>query len=286
MKIGVIGGSGLYGMEGLERKRWVTVVTPFGKPSDQFLTGRLGLRDMVFLPRHGRGHRILPGEINHRANIYGMKKLGVSAIISVGAVGSLKEEYKPMDIVLVDQFFDRTKRSRDFTFFGDGVVAHVSFAHPVCASLRQILLNGVRQAGATGHDGGTYVNMEGPAFSTRSESLFYRAQGWDVIGMTNLGEARCAREAEICYATLAMVTDYDCWREAEEAVTVDAVVANLQSNTRTAQQVIRFAVQEMNPESDCACHHSLAHAVMTAPHAMKPAMRKKLSLLIGKYCQE
>lgn len=283
MKLGVIGGSGLYGMEGLERKRWVTVATPFGKPSDQLLTGRLDDCEMVFLPRHGRGHRLLPSELNHRANIYALKKLGVGHIISVSAVGSLKEQYKPTDIVLVNQFFDRTKRSRDFTFFGDGVVAHVAFADPVCSRLHSLLAGCARSVGATVHVGGTYVNMEGPAFSTRAESLFHRTQGWDVIGMTNLGEARCAREAEICYATLAMVTDYDCWHEAEEAVTVEMVIANLQKNARTAQAIIRLAAQTLDANADCACRHALANAIMTAPAAIKPAARKKLALLIGKY---
>ena len=283
MKIGIIGGSGLYAMEGLERKRWVTVSTPFGKPSDQFLTGRLAGREVVFLPRHGRGHKILPSELNHRANVYGMKKLGVTTIISISAVGSLKEEYAPTDIVLVDQFFDRTKRSQDFTFFGNGIVGHIAFADPVCARLRHVLADCARQAKATVHDGGTYVNMEGPAFSTRAESLFHRAQGWDVIGMTNLGEARCAREAEICYATMAMVTDYDCWHEGHDAVTVEMVVANLMKNSATAQEIVRRAVAMFDPSADCACQHALANAVMTSPAVMRTATRKKLDLLIGKY---
>jgi 5'-methylthioadenosine phosphorylase len=283
MRIGVIGGSGLYEMTELERKRWVSVATPFGKPSDQFLTGRLGEREMVFLPRHGRGHKILPSELNHRANIYGMKKLGVSRIISVSAVGSLQEEYKPTDIVLVDQFIDRTKRSKDFTFFGDGVVVHVSFADPVCGKLRAELAASARRVGATVHEGGTYVNMEGPAFSTRAESLFHRAMDWDVIGMTNLGEARCAREAEICYATMAMVTDYDCWRETDETVTVEMIIGNLQKNARVAQEIIRLAVSAVDPASDCACHHALANSILTQPDAMRPATRRKLDLLIGKY---
>jgi 5'-methylthioadenosine phosphorylase len=283
MKIGIIGGSGLYQMDGIQRTRWVSVPTPFGKPSDQYLTGRLAGRDMVFLPRHGRGHRILPSELNHRANIYGMKKLGVGVIISVSAVGSLKQQYKPTDIVLVDQFFDRTKRSRDFTFFGDGIVAHVAFADPVCKRVQAAMAGCARRAGATVHVGGTYVNMEGPAFSTRAESHFHRAMGWDVIGMTNLGEARCAREAEMCYATMAMVTDYDCWHASEEPVTVEMVVANLQKNARTAQQIVRLAVESGELQADCACHHALANAIMTAPAAMRPATRKKLGLLIGNY---
>ena len=282
MKIGVIGGSGLYAMEGIERKRWVSVTTPFGKPSDQFLTGRIGQREVVFLPRHGRGHSILPSELNHRANIYGMKKLGVSTVISISAVGSLKEEYKPTDIVVIDQFFDRTKRGQDYTFFGNGVVAHVSFADPVCGRLRRTLVDCAREVGATVHDGGTYVNIEGPAFSTRAESLFHRKMDWDVVGMTNLGEARCAREAEICYATLAMVTDYDCWHEGHDAVTVDMVVANLTKNSQTAQQIVRRAVAAIDPDADCVCQHALANAVMTQPKAMPPATLKKLRLLLGK----
>ncbi len=283
MRIGVIGGSGLYEMAGIERKRWVSVTTPFGKPSDQFLTGRLGERELVFLPRHGRGHRILPSELNHRANIYGMKKLGVSNIISVSAVGSLKEEYKPTDIVVIDQLFDRTKRSREFTFFGEDIVAHVAFADPICRRLQLALADCAKRAGATVHVGGTYVNMEGPAFSTRAESQFHRQMGWDVIGMTNYGEARCAREAEICYATLAMVTDYDCWHETHEAVTVETVVANLMKNSKTAQEIIRLAAGAFDPEADCSCRHALATAIMTQPKAMRPATRKKLALLLKKY---
>lgn len=283
MKIGIIGGSGLYAMDCLEQKRWVNVATPFGKPSDQYLTGRIGGRDVVFLPRHGRGHRILPSELNHRANVYGMKKLGVSRIISVSAVGSLKEEYRPTDIVVINQFFDRTKRSADFTYFGKGVVGHVSFADPVCATLRQTLIGCGQRVGAVIHDGGTYVNMEGPAFSTRAESHFHRKMGFDVIGMTNLGEARCAREAEICYATLAMVTDYDCWHESEEAVTVEMVIACLKKNARMAQEIVRLTVGELDAGADCPCQHALATAIMTDRKVMKPAQKKKLKLLIGKY---
>jgi 5'-methylthioadenosine phosphorylase len=283
MRIGVIGGSGLYEMEGIQQKRWVGVTTPFGKPSDQYLTGRIGARDVVFLPRHGRGHKILPSELNHRANIYGMKKLGVSHIVSVSAVGSLKEEYQPTHIVIIDQFFDRTKRSKDFTFFGEGVVAHVAFADPICRRLRQTLADCAKRTAAAVHVGGTYVNMEGPAFSTRAESQFHRKLGWDVIGMTNYGEARCAREAEICYATLAMVTDYDCWHEAHEAVTVEMVVANLTKNSATAQEIIRHAVAAIDPDADCSCRHALATAIMTQPKAMRPATRKKLGLLLQKY---
>ena len=286
MKIGVIGGSGLYAMEGIERKRWRRVTTPFGKPSDQYLTGRLGAREVVFLPRHGRGHTILPSELNHRANIYGMKKLGVSHIISVSAVGSLKEAYRPTDIVIIDQFFDRTKRSAAFTFFGDGVVAHIAFADPICLRLHRMLAACAQRAGATTHVGGTYVNMEGPAFSTRAESQFHRRMGWDVIGMTNYGEARCAREAEICYATLAMVTDYDCWHEAHAAVTVDMVVGNLSKNSKTAQEIIRRAVAALDPAADCTCRHALATAIMTHDQFLRPAARKKLDLLLKKYSRK
>ena len=283
MKIGVIGGSGLYAMSGIERSKWVTVTTPFGKPSDQYLTGRLAGREVVFLPRHGRGHRILPSELNHRANIYGLKKLGVTNVISVSAVGSLQEKYKPTDIVVINQFFDRTKRSEDFTFFGNGVVAHVAFGDPVCAGLRKTLVACGRKAGATVHDGGTYVNMEGPAFSTRAESLFHRAMGWDVIGMTNLGEARCARESELCYATLAMVTDYDCWHISEEAVTVEMIIECLQKNSQMAQEIVRLTVATLGDNTDCACRHALATAIMTAPDKIPAGQRKKLQLLIGKY---
>ena len=283
MKTGIIGGSGLYAMDGLMQKKWVTVATPFGKPSDQYLTGNLAGHEIVFLPRHGRGHRILPSELNHRANLYGLKKLGVTQVISVSAVGSLQEKYKPADIVVIDQFFDRTKQSRDFTFFGDGVVAHVSFADPVCGSLRKVLVACGRQAGATIHDGGTYVNMEGPAFSTRAESRFHRAMGWDVIGMTNLGEAHCAREAELCYATLAMITDYDCWHVSAETVTVEMIIDCLQKNSRMAQEIIRLAVTHPPTGAACECQHALAQAIMTQPSLIPPAQQRKLNLLIGKY---
>jgi 5'-methylthioadenosine phosphorylase len=283
MKVGVIGGSGLYEMDAIERKRWVTVATPFGKPSDQFLTGRIGNREVAFLPRHGRGHKLLPSELNHRANIYAMKKLGVTRIVSISAVGSLKEEYKPGDVVLVDQFFDRTKRSRDFTFFGGGIVGHIAFADPICRQMLPTLADCARRAGAAVHVGGTYVNMEGPAFSTRAESHFHRRQGWDVVGMTNYGEARCAREAEICYATLAMVTDYDCWHPGHDAVTTDMVVACLQKNVKTAQTIVSLAVSSLDPDADCSCQHALAGAIMTRPEAIPSATKRKLNLLLGKY---
>jgi len=283
MRIGIIGGSGLYEMSGIERKRWISVTTPFGKPSDQLLCGRLHGRDVAFLPRHGRGHRFLPSELNHRANIYAMKKLGVTHIISVSAVGSLKEQYKPMDIVLINQFLDRTKRSADLTFFGHGIVAHVPFAHPVCERLRQLVGKAGREAGATIHMGGTYVNMEGPAFSTLAESNFHRAMGWDVIGMTNYGEARCAREAEICYTTMAMVTDYDCWHESHETVSIEMIIGYLRKNVAMSQAILHKVVAGLDPATDCPCQHALANAIMTAPVVMPPATRKKLALLIGKH---
>ena len=241
-RIGIIGGTGLYHLEGFTRRKWVKVRTPFGLPSDDLLTGKLAGRNVVFLARHGRGHRILPSELNHRANLWAMKKLGVAWIISVSAVGSLQEKYRPCDIVVVDQFLDRTKRSSEHTFFGRGIVAHVSFAHPICEELRQILLRAARDVTSrhpspatrhSVHDGGTYVNMEGPAFSTRAESLTNHQLGYDVIGMTNLGEAKCAREAEIAYATLAMSTDYDCWKE-DEHVTLAMIIQNLHRKADTA----------------------------------------------------
>jgi 5'-methylthioadenosine phosphorylase len=283
MKLGIIGGSGIYEIDGLTRKRWVSVTTPFGKPSDQYLTGRLGTTDLIFLPRHGRGHKVLPSELNHRANIYGMKKLGATRVVSISAVGSLQEKYEPTHIVLVDQFFDRTKRNMDLTYFGNGIVGHVSFADPVCKCLQTALADCAKRAGATVHLGGTYVNMEGPAFSTRAESHFHRQMGWDVIGMTNYGEARCAREAELCYATLAMVTDYDCWHESHEVVTVEMIIANLMKNADTAKQIVRLAAASLDLKADCKCQHALAHAIMTNPKVMPAATKKKLDLLIGKY---
>ncbi|MCS7048389.1 MAG: S-methyl-5'-thioadenosine phosphorylase [Verrucomicrobiae bacterium] len=283
MRIGIIGGSGLYQMEGLTRQRWVTVTTPFGKPSDQLLCGELAGKPVVFLPRHGRGHRILPSELNHRANIYALKKLGVTRVISVSAVGSLQEKYRPGDIVMVTQFFDRTKRTADFTFFGKGVVAHISFAEPVCSQVRQTVRDCARACGAQVHDGGTYVNMEGPAFSTRAESEFHRRMGWDVIGMTNLGEARCAREAELCYATMAMVTDYDCWHPAHDAVTVEMVVETLQKNCRLAQQILARAVAALDPAADCSCRHALANAIMTNRRRIPATAKRRLALLIRPY---
>lgn len=282
-RIGIIGGSGLYHIEGFTRQKWVEVKTPFGAPSDSYLTGELSGREVVFLPRHGRGHRILPTELNHRANIHGMKQLGVQWIISVSAVGSLQAKYKPCDVVLVDQFLDRTKQSLAHTFFGRGIVAHIPFADPICEELRQILLTNARAMKARAHDGGTYVNMEGPAFSTRAESITNHKLGYDVVGMTNLGEAKCAREAEIAYATMAMVTDYDCWKADEEHVTVEMVVSNLHKNAALAKAVVARAITQIPREANWSCHHALANAIMTDKKCWPAKTKKELKLLLAKY---
>lgn len=282
-RIGLIGGSGLYSMEGFSRQAWVTVETPFGPPSDQLLTGELCGREVVFLPRHGRGHRLLPTELNYRANIWAMKSLGVEWIISVGAVGSLQEKYRPCDMVLVDQFFDRTKRDIEHTFFGKGIVAHVAFADPVSEELRQLLLAATAGLPVTTHDRGTYVNMEGPAFSTRAESRFHRAAGFDVIGMTNMGEARCAREAEIAYASLAMVTDYDCWKEDEAHVTVEMVIENLRKNAETAQSVIRAVLPRIPSVADWPCHYALKNAILTDRSHWPTATVESLRPILKRY---
>ena len=262
-KIWIIGGSGLYSIEGFTGQKWVKVKTPFGAPSDAFLTGQLAGREVVFLPRHGRGHRILPSELNHRANIWAMKKLGVAWIISVSAVGSLQKQYRPCDIVLPDQFLDRTKRDFEHTFFGRGIVGHIAFADPVCEELRKLVLQASRSLKVRVHDGGTYVNMEGPAFSTRAESTTHHRLGYDVIGMTNLGEAKCAREAEIAYATMAMITDYDCWKADEAHVTVEMVVANVTRNAATAKAVIVRVIPKIPLEPGWPCHDALKNAIMT-----------------------
>lgn len=262
-KIGIIGGSGLYEMDGLENVSWMDITTPFGKPSDELLCGHLDGREVVFLPRHSRGHRLLPSELNHRANIWAMKSLGVRWIISASAVGSLQEAYKPTEMVMINQFFDRTRKTPEHTFFGRGIVAHISFAYPIEENLRTILLESAREIGVPSHDGGTYVNMEGPAFSTLAESLSNQKMGYDVIGMTNLGEAKCAREAEIAYATMAMVTDYDCWKEDEEPVGVEMVIANLTKNAGNARKIIRSAVGKIPKTPDWPSHTALKSAIMT-----------------------
>jgi 5'-methylthioadenosine phosphorylase len=282
-RVGIIGGSGLYHIEGFTRQKWVAVKTPFGAPSDSFLTGALGGREVVFLPRHGRGHRVLPSELNHRANIWGMKKLGVEWIISVSAVGSLQQKYKPCDVVLIDQFLDRTKQTLAHTFFGRGIVAHIAFAEPICEELRQLLLQNARASKATAHDGGTYVNMEGPAFSTRAESLTNHEQGYDVVGMTNLGEAKCAREAEIAYATMAMITDYDCWKTDEAHVTVDMVIANLNRNAALAKDVVKRTISQIPREPNWPCHHALKNAIMTDRKAWPAKTVRNLKPLLIKY---
>jgi 5'-methylthioadenosine phosphorylase len=282
-RIGIIGGTGLYQIEGLTRQKWVTVPTPFGSPSDQFLTGRLADREVVFLPRHGRGHRLLPSELNHRANLWALKKLGVAWVISASAVGSLQARYRPCDIVLIDQFVDRTKRSSEHTFFGRGIVAHIAFAHPICEELRRLLLAQARAAGARAHDGGAYVNMEGPAFSTRAESLTNRRLGYDVIGMTNLGEAKCAREAEIAYATLAMVTDYDCWKEDAHHVTIEMVLDYLHRNAGMAKQIIARTVGLIPAEPNWPCHSALHNAILTDRKLWPARTRRDLAPILQKY---
>ncbi|HYE32727.1 MAG TPA: S-methyl-5'-thioadenosine phosphorylase [Methylomirabilota bacterium] len=282
-RIGIIGGSGLYNIEGFENQKWVTVRTPFGSPSDQFLTGVLNGREVVFLPRHARGHRILPSELNHRANIWAMKKLGVEWIISVSAVGSLQAKYKPCDIVVIDQFFDRTKRSVDQSFFGNGIVAHIAFADPISAELRQILVESAKALKARVHSGGVYVNMEGPAFSTRAESKANHSNGFDVIGMTNLGEAKCAREAEIAYATLAMVTDYDAWKEDEEHVTLDIVLDNLRRNAEQAKQIVARSIMRIPTTPSWPAHEALKTAIMTDPKLWPVKTKVNLKPILAKY---
>lgn len=280
--VGIIGGSGLYQMPGIERLREVRVQTPFGKPSGAYVLGELEGRKVAFLSRHGRGHVLMPSEINYRANIYGMKKLGVERIIAVSAVGSLREELQPLDMVLPDQFFDRTSR-RVSTFFGSGIVAHVGFSDPMCPAVMGALQRACAEAGVRVHAGGTYVCMEGPAFSTKAESNTYRAWGMDVIGMTNLQEAKLAREAELCYATLAMVTDYDCWHPDHEAVTVSQVIEYLTLNVRNAQTIIRGALRGLPAKRECHCGSALAHAILTDRKHVSTAAKKKLGLIIGKY---
>jgi 5'-methylthioadenosine phosphorylase len=285
VKIGVIGGSGLYQMEALTDVEEVRLTTPFGDPSDSFIIGSLGGERVAFLPRHGRGHRLLPTEIPFRANIYAMKMLGVERIISASAVGSLREELKPTDIVFPDQFFDRT-RQRVSTFFGGGIAAHVTFADPVCSDLCDTLEQAARAnlKGIDLHRGGTYICMEGPAFSTKAESEVYRSWGMSVIGMTNLQEAKLAREAEICYATMALVTDYDCWHPEHDSVTVEIVIEYLNRNSENAQKLIAGAVAQLaETERACKCGHALRHAIITSPDKITPEAKERLKAIIGKY---
>jgi 5'-methylthioadenosine phosphorylase len=281
--IGVIGGSGLYQMAGLRVAEERHLDTPFGEPSDAYVIGDLEGRRVAFLPRHGRGHRLLPSELNYRANIYGFKLLGVEQLISVSAVGSMKIEYKPTDIVVPDQFYDRTRHRVD-TFFGNGLVAHVSLAKPICPRLIEVGVEAARAAGATVHRGGTYVNMEGPQFSTRAESEIYRSHGVDVIGMTNLTEARLAREAEICYVSLSMVTDYDCWHETEEAVSGEGVMEVIGKNVIMSQEVVRQIVARLTGERrGCPCPEALRHALITEPSRIPDATLQALAPLVGRY---
>jgi 5'-methylthioadenosine phosphorylase len=285
ISIGVIGGSGLYEMEGLTQIKSRRIATPFGKPSDDYVIGTLHGRRVAFLPRHGRGHRLLPTDINYRANIYGMKKLGVERIISVSAVGSMREEIRPGDIVVPSQFYDLTKHRRS-TFFGNGVVAHAGMADPVCADLCSILINAGIQVGATVHRDGTYICMEGPQFSTRAESLTYRQWNVDVIGMTNATEAKLAREAEICYSTIALATDYDCWHHSEEAVTVEAVLEVMKHNVETSKAMIREAVRRLPVERTCSCGEALRNTIMTPEKLIPTKTKRDLAPIIGKYLKK
>jgi len=284
-EIGVIGGSGLYDMPGLENVREVEVQTPFGEPSDVYLMGTIHGRSVAFLARHGKGHRLLPSELNFRANIYGFKKLGVRQILSASAVGSLKEEHKPMDFVLPDQFIDRT-RMRISTFFGDGLVAHVGFADPVCAALADEVERAAARIAFPIKRGGTYVCMEGPAFSTRAESNLYRSWGADLIGMTNLQEAKLAREAEICYLTIAMVTDYDCWHEDEDDVTVEMLIGYLTRYSENAKRLISETISQLSSDRDCSCRHALESAIITDRSTIPESTRERLGLLVGRYIGE
>jgi 5'-methylthioadenosine phosphorylase len=284
-EIGIIGGSGLYSMQEFTGQEEVRLETPFGLPSDAYITGELEGRRVAFLARHGRGHRISPSELNFRANIYGMKMLGVERILSLSAVGSLKEEHHPTDFVIPDQFFDRT-RGRISTFFGDGIVAHISFADPICPQLAQRVHAACAEAGINAKKGGTYLCMEGPAFSTRAESNLYRSWGMDVIGMTNLQEAKLAREAEICYVTIAMVTDYDCWHSGHDAVTVDEIIRVLNLNADNARRVVCATVASLPAERTCGCGHALRHAIITDRQAIPAEAKQKLRLILGKYLGE
>ena len=282
-KIGIIGGSGFYDIEGFEKVNEVSQETPWGEPSEKYYIYNYRGREIVFLARHGRGHKLLPSEINYRANIYGMKMLGVDRIISVSAVGSYKEEIAPCDIVIVDQFFDRTRRNEGTTFFGDGIAAHVSFAEPTCPILSKILFDSTNQSDVNVQKGGTYVNMEGPTFSTKAESLFFKNQGMDVIGMTNISEARLAREAEICYSTIALVTDYDAWHEELEPVSVTEVIGNLAEATKFVKIGIKVALGKIPETRECDCKTALSNALITDKKFISAGTREKVALLVDKY---
>jgi len=284
VKIGVIGGSGIYDIEGITEMRKEKIRTPFGDPSDTIVIGRLGGIPVAFLPRHGKGHSIMPSELNSRANIYALKSLGVEQIISISACGSLKEELKPRDIVIPDQLFDRT-RQRPYTFFGEGIVAHIGFANPYCSELSRILYQVAKDLGLSTHLGGTYVCIEGPQFSTKAESKVFRSLGFSIIGMTNLPEAKLAREAEICYATLGLVTDYDVWKEGEE-VSVDKVIANMLANIENVKKLVKAAIPRLERERKCECASALAYAIQTRKWAINRRTARKLDLLIGKYLRK
>lgn len=293
MKLGIIGGSGLYEIDGMSGLKEAAVETPFGDPSDKIVSGELCGTPVCFLPRHGKGHRILPGELNHKANIYALKSLGVTHILSISAVGSLREDYAPRDVVIVDQYFDRTKKGLEHTFFGGGIVAHIAFGRPVCPELSALAKTAAEKAVADSppsgrrpnvHAKGTYVNMEGPAFSTMAESKAYRSWGMDVIGMTNMAEAKLAREAEICYSTIAMVTDYDCWHPDHDHVTVELIVANFHANVALARRIIKFAAEShASLPRKCQCPNALAGAIITSRDAIDADLKRKLAPIIGKY---
>lgn len=294
MKLGIIGGSGLYQIEGEENLSKIKAETPFGSPSDTIISGELAGVQLAFLPRHGRGHRLLPGEINHRANIFALKKLGVTHILSISAVGSLQEKHRPKDVVIVDQYFDRTKRAESHTFFGNGIVAHVSMAEPVCPELAKLAADSAEKAieeiygdqeeKPRVHRDGTYLNMEGPAFSTKAESNVYKSWGMDVIGMTNLAEAKLAREAEICYSTVAMVTDYDCWHPDHDHVTVEMIIKNFNSNVELAKKMLNILIPQVkNLKRHCKCKNALESAIITSPSCINREMRIQLEPIIGKY---
>lgn len=282
-RIGVIGGSGLYDLEDVKRIEEVFVDTPFGVPSDKFLISELNGKEIVFLPRHGKHHRINPSCINYRANIYGMKKLGVERIISISACGSLKEEYKPLDFLIPTQLVDRTNQARKYTFFDEGITVHIGFTHPVCMNLAKVLKQAAENSKITVHYGGTYLNMEGPQFSTLAESNLYRSWGMDIIGMTNMAEARLAREAEICYVSLAAVTDYDCWHKSHENVTVDEILSNLKKNVVNSKTLLKEFIALVDDNEFCGCHEALKNAIVTRPEFIPRETKKKLDIIIGRY---
>jgi 5'-methylthioadenosine phosphorylase len=282
-RIGIIGGTGLYDLEGIERIEEVELNTPFGTASDKFTISKLGDKEIVFLPRHGQHHQISPTAINYRANIYGMKKLKVDRIISVSACGSLKEEMKPLDFVIPDQFVDRTNQARKYTFFDEGIVAHISFSQPICGNLANILKEVVLKCGVNIHFGGTYLNMEGPQFSTLAESNLYRSWGMDIIGMTNMAEARLAREAEVCFVSLAAVTDYDCWHPTHDSVTVEVILNNLQKNVENAKRILKEFIISLGDKTNCSCKDSLKYAIVTRPEFIPQSTKEKLDIFIGKY---